>query len=158
MFSVANHDTVTINGVTKRWDELTPAERAKIRADLAKARQDIKRELDRLPQELAKAQREMEHFRSGEFQREMAEAREEIRRAMREVDSQRDHLRKAGVDPESLKADIQRSLAEVEKMDIDKIVREALASVDMNKIRAEMDGAERSLEEVERKLESTEPR
>jgi bla regulator protein blaR1 len=153
MFNVTNDDTVTINGVTKRWEDLTPQERARIRSDIAKARQDIKRQMDRLPHELAKAQREMAKFHNGEFQREMAEAREEIRRAMSEVDAERDQLRKAGVDPEKLKAEIQRSLAEVEKMDIDKIVREAMASVDMEKIRAEIEDAGESLDDIDERLD-----
>ena len=153
MLNATNHDTVTINGVTKRWEELTPQERARIRADIAKARQDIKREMDRLPHELAKAHREMAKFRNGEFQREMAEAREEIRRSMHEVDRETRHLRAAGVDVEELKADLAESLAEIEKMDIDKIVREALASVDMNKVRAEIEGAGKSLDDIDERLD-----
>jgi hypothetical protein len=153
MFNVANDDTVTINGVTKRWEDLTPQERARIRADIAKARQDIKREMDRLPHELAKAQREMARFRNGEFQREMAEAREEIRRSMQDVDREMRALKAAGVDPEELKAELAESLAEIEKMDIDKIVREALASVDMAKIRAEIEGAGKSLDDIDDRLD-----
>ena len=34
MFNVGHDDKVTINGVTKRWEDLTPQERAKIRADI----------------------------------------------------------------------------------------------------------------------------
>ena len=153
MFNVANDDTVTINGVTKRWEDLTPQERARIRADIAKARQDIKREMDRLPHELAKAQREMARFRNGEFQREMAEAREEIRRSMQDVDREMRALKAAGVDPEELKAELAESLAEIEKMDIDKIVREALASVDMAKIRADIEGAGKSLDDIDDRLD-----
>ena len=117
MFNVTNDDTVTINGLTKRWEDLTPQERARIRADIAKARQDIKREMDRLPHELAKAQREMARFRNGEFQREMAKAREDIRRSMQEVDRETRHLRAAGVDPDEIRAELRnahKSLDDVE--------------------------------------------
>jgi hypothetical protein len=146
-------DTVRINGVTKRWEDLTPAERAEIRADLAEARRDIDRELARLPDEMARVQAELAKFHKGEFQREMAEAREEIRRAMQEVERE---TRMGGVDREELKADLQESLAEIEKLDIDKIVREALSSVDMAKIRVHLDGADKSLDEIEKKLNQTE--
>ena len=54
---------------------------------------------------------------------------------------------------EELKADLQESLAEIERMDIDKIVREALASVDMAKIRAELDGAGKSLDDIDERLD-----
>lgn len=57
---------------------------------------------------------------------------------------------------EKLKADLAGSLAEFEKMDIDKIVREALSSVDMAKIRAQLDGADKSLDDIETKLNQTE--
>ena len=153
MFNVSNDDTVTINGVTKRWEDLTPQERARIRADIAKARQDIKREMDRLPHELAKAQREMARFRNGEFQRDMAKAREEIRRSMQEVERETSHLRAAGVDPNEIRAELQEALAEVEKINVDEIVREALASVDMNEVRAELRDAHESLDDVEHRLD-----
>jgi hypothetical protein len=156
MFNVTNDDTVTINGVTKRWEDLTPQERARIRADIARARHDIKRELDRLPHELAKAQAEMARFRNGEFQRDMAKAREELRRGMHEIDRNAAQLRSHGVDIEEMKADLQESLAEIEKMDIDKIVREAMASVDMAKIRAEIEGADESLDDIDDRLDQLE--
>ncbi len=153
-----DNGTVRIDGVTKRWEDLSPAERTEIRADLAEARRDVEQELARLPEELARVQVDTAKFRNGEFQREMAEAREEVRRAMQEIDRNARDLRSHGVDVEEMKADLQESLAEIEKMDIEKIVHEAMASIDVDKIRADVSGAARSIDEVEAKLNRTEPR
>ena len=72
---------------------------------------------------------------------------------MHEIDRDARDLKSHGVDVDELKADLEESLAEIEKMDIDKIVREALASVDMEKIRAEMDGAGKSLDDIGDRLD-----
>ncbi|MEO7603179.1 MAG: M56 family metallopeptidase [Sphingomicrobium sp.] len=145
-------ETVRIGGVTKRWEDLSPQERAEIRADLVGARRDLDQALARLPEELARVQADTARFRNGEFQREMAKAREELRRGMLEIDRNARDLKSSGVDAEELKADLARSLAEIEKMDIDKIVREALSSVDMAKIRAEIGGAGKSLDDIDARL------
>jgi Holliday junction resolvasome RuvABC DNA-binding subunit len=102
---------------------------------------------------MARVQRDMEHFRNGEFEREMAKAREEIRRSMQEVDREMQHLKAAGVDPEEIKAELREALAEVERINVDEIVREALASVDMDEIRADLHDAGKSLDDVERRLD-----
>ena len=151
--NVTNGDTVTINGVTKRWEDLTPQERTRIRADIARARQDIDRELARLPEQMAQVQRDMERFRNGEFQRDMAKAREDIRRSMQEVDRETRNLRAAGVDPEEIRAELREALAEVERINVDEIVRDALASVDMERVRADIQGAGQSLDDIEHRLD-----
>jgi beta-lactamase regulating signal transducer with metallopeptidase domain len=156
--SFIGKDTVHINGQTKRWDELTPAERAEIRARTDEARRDIEKHLARLPEELAQARRDTERFRNGDFQREMAEAREGMQKALADIDQQAAVLRATGQDPERIKAEIRASLSEVEKMDIDKIVRESLASVDPDKIRREVESAARSLDEIQAKLDQLDRR
>ena len=151
--SIDNDDTVTINGVTKRWEQLTPQERAQIRRDIANARADLNRELARLPQEMARAQRDMAKFRNGEFQREMARAREDVRRAMQEVERETRNLHHSVIDREALRAELRESLAQIERIDVDKITREALASVDMEKIRADMANAGKSLDDIDARLD-----
>ncbi len=156
--SFIGKDSVRINGKTKTWEELTPAERAEIRARTAKARREIQKQLARLPEELAKAQRETERFRNGEFQREMAEAREGMKKAMASIEQQAAILRATGQDPEKLKADIRRSLSEVEQVNIDRIARESLAAIDPEKIRRSVEGAAQSLDEIEAKLDQLDRR
>lgn len=146
-------DTVRINGKTKRWTDLTPSERARIRADTAKARAELDRETARLPEQMAQARREVEKFRNGEFKREMAKARVEIRQALAEIDGNAAVIRSAGQDPEKLKEQVRASLAEVEKMDIDKMVRESLASIDPDRMNAQLAEAKASLARIEARLD-----
>lgn len=144
---------VRINGTTKRWEQLTAAERAQIRRETAKARSELDRQVARLPQELANAQKEADRFRSGDFKREMVDARASMRQALAELDAQAAVIRASGQDPEKLKADVRASLREVEAMDIDKMVREALASVNPNKMAADLREAQASLARVEARLD-----
>lgn len=150
--SFIGSETVRINGVSKRWEELTPAERDRIRRETAKARAQLNEQLRRLPEELAQAQREADRFRSGEFQREMAEAKVNMRNALDDIQRHSAVIRAAGKDPDEMQAEVRRSLAEIERMDIAKVVRESLAAVNPDKIRGDVENASRSLAEVEAKL------
>ena len=69
-----------------------------------------------------------------------------------ELDTQAAVLRSAGQNSEKLKAEIRASLREVETMDIDKIVREAMESVNPDKIAAELREAQASLARVRSRL------
>lgn len=152
--SFIRDDSVRIHGKTKRWEELTAAERAKIRLETAKARQELDRQMARLPAEMAQARREAARFSNGEFRREMAEARVAMRQALAELDAQAAVIRATGQNPEKLKAEIRASLREVEAMDIDKIVREAMESVNPDKIAAELGEAQASLSRVRSRLDA----
>lgn len=151
--SFVGNGTVNIHGQTKRWDQLTPAERAEIRTETARARAQLNTEIARLPEQLAEARKQAERFRNGDFKREMIEARANVARSLREVESQSAALRAAGQDPEAIKAQVLASLREVERMDIDKTVRDSLASLDENKIRSDVMNAAKSLDEIDRKLD-----
>ena len=151
-------DNVRIDGKTKRWEDLTPAERAEIRASTAQARRDIERQLANLPEQLAQVRRESERFSNGEFKREMAEAMANMKQALASIDQQAAVLRATGQDPAKMKADIRRSLSQVEQMDIDKVVRESMASLDPEKIRRDVEGAAKSLDEVEARLDQLDKR
>ncbi|MBA3670237.1 MAG: hypothetical protein H0W71_09305 [Sphingomonas sp.] len=149
---IAN-DSVHISGVTKKWSDLTPSERARIRTETAKARRQLNEQIARLPQEMAQAKRETDKFRNGEFRREMESARQDMRNAIAEIDGEAADLRANGVDPEKLKVEIRRSMSSLENMNIDKVVRDALASVDPEKIRADVMSAAKSLDEIDIKLD-----
>ena len=86
--------------------------------------------------------------------RDLAEAREEIARAVREVDANAVHIRRSGMDPEQLKASIRASMKGIENIDVDAIRRQAMASIDHRQIEASIEQAEESIaraqEEVER--------
>lgn len=151
--SFIREDSVRIHGKTKRWEELTAAERAEIRAETAKARQELDRQTARLPDEMAQARREAERFSNGEFRRQMAEAGLKMRQALAEIDAQAAVIRATGQNPENLKAEIRASLREVETMDIDKVVREAMEAVNPDKIATELREAQASLSRVQSRLD-----
>ena len=142
-----NGDMVTINGQTKRWDQLTPAERQRVRREIAQAREELARaRIDR-----AEIERDVREAMAGvkvdheELRRDLAEARVEIQQAMREIDSHAIDIRRSGQDPEAIKAQVRASLKAVEAIDVQAITRQALASVDPAAIAASVAAAEASI-------------
>lgn len=151
-----NDRMVTIDGRTKEWKDLTPAEKAEVRRSLAQAREEVRRvNRDAIRRDVREAMRESRINRE-EFRREMAEARAEIDQAMREVDAHSAELRRSGQDPEQLKATIRSSLKAVESIDIEAITRQAMASVDPAVIEAALEGAEAGLDKAEAEIERLE--
>ena len=121
------------------------------RADMKTAKADLRV----LRRDQATARRDTETaLRDSETARRDSEAaRREVGEAMREIDQNAAEIRKAGQDPEALKATIRASLNAVAAMDIDKITREAMASVNPDKIKAELDQAKASLTAVKARLD-----
>lgn len=153
-------DKVTINGQTKSWDELTPAERQHIRDELAEARAELARtKIDR-----AGIEREVRQALSAarvdkeELRRDLAEARVEIDQAMREIDINAAAIRRSGQDPEAIKAQVRASLKAVEAIDVEAITRQALASVDPAAIAASAAAAEAGLAKAQAEIERLERR
>ena len=153
-------ENVTINGQTKRWQDLTPAEREQIRRDLAKARAELKNtHIDRakIEREVREAMSEVQ-VNKQELARNLAEARIDVAEAMREIDANAEHIRRAGHDPEAMKAQVRASLKAVEAIDIEAITRQALAAVDPNVIAASLAAAEASIAQAEAEMERLESR
>jgi hypothetical protein len=128
------NDDVLINGKVKRIDQLSRAERSKLRAIILKSLRELARDRAELPAELARLRREADQARSGELRREIIRDREDLRRDLAEIESRADELRAEGEDPEKIKAEIRESLREAEARDIDKEVREAIDSADPDKV------------------------
>lgn len=144
---------VTMNGRTKKWSELTPAEKAEVRRSIDEARQEL-RQVNRgeIQREIQQAMAEASRDRSDAL-REVAQARIEVNEAMREIDSHSAELRRAGQDPEALKATVRASLKAVEAIDVEAITRQAMASVDQTTIEAALRAAEAGLEKTESELD-----
>lgn len=138
-------DTVLIGGKRKSLDQLTPAERSRLRGVILKSQRDLARDRARLPQELAQAKREADRARSGELRREHARDIAEMRRDLAEVDSEAADLRANGEDPEKRKAEILRDLREAEATDIAQEEREAIEEGDPNKRIAEIRSEEQQM-------------
>lgn len=151
-----NDGMVTMNGQTKRWKDLTPAEKAEVRKSLAEARAELARVNNgEIQREVQSAMREARMNRE-DMQRELAQARIEVDEAMREIGAHSAELRRAGQDPEQIKATVRASLKAVEAIDVEKITREAMASVDPATINAAMAAAQAGLAKAEAELERAE--
>ena len=149
---------VTIDGQVKRWDQLTPAERQHIRSEIAKAREELSRtHIDRaeIEREVRESLRDVQINRE-ELRRDLAEARVEIDQAMREIDANAIHIRRAGHDPEAIKAQVRASLKAVEAIDVEAITRSAMAAVDPAVIAASVASAEAAMAAAEAQLERVE--
>lgn len=147
---------VTIDGQTKEWKDLSPAEKAQVRRSLALAREEVRRvNREAIQRDVREALRESRINRE-EFRREMAEARAEIDQAMREVDAHSAELRRSGQDPEQLKATIRSSLKAVQAIDVEAITRQAMASANPAAIEAALAGAEAGLDKAEAEIERLE--
>ena len=75
-----------------------------------------------------------------------------------EIDANADEIRKAGQDPEAIKATVRASLKAVEAIDVEAITRQALAAVDKNAMRRSMEAARAGMREAEREIERLEQR
>ena len=149
-------DRVTINGQTKRWQDLTPSDKAEVRRSIAKAREAISRiNHDEIQREVREAMSEA-RIDQDEIRRELASARAEVDAAMREIDAHAADIRRSGQDPEAIKATVRASLKAVEAIDVQAITRSAMASVDPSVITAAVAAAEAGLEKAEAELERVE--
>jgi beta-lactamase regulating signal transducer with metallopeptidase domain len=149
-------DKVTINGQTKKWSELTPAEKAEVRRSIAQAREGISRiNHDEIQREVREAMNEAK-IDQDEMRRELASARADVDEAMREIDAHAADIRRSGQDPEAIKAIVRQSLKAVEAIDVQAITRSAMASVDPAVINAALAAAEAGLEKAEAELERIE--
>ena len=146
-------DKVTINGQKKRWQDLTPAEKAEVRRSIAQAREEISKiNHEEIQREVREAMNEA-RINQDELRRELASARAEVDEAMREIDANAADIRRSGQDPEQIKAIVRSSLKAVEAIDVQAITRSAMASVDPAVINAALAAAEAGLEKAEAELE-----
>ena len=143
-----------MNGQTRQWTGLSPAEKAEVRKSLAEASEELSRvNRDEIQRNVREAMEEA-RISKEEFRREMAEARVEIDRAMREIDAHSADLRRAGQSPEQLKATVRASLKSVEAIDIEAITRNAMASVNEAQMESAMAAAREGLEKAQDELDN----
>ncbi len=146
-------DTVLINGKRKRLDQLTGAERSRLRSEILKSKPDLARERAELPERLAEARRELERARSGELRREHLQDIADMQDDLAEIASRAAEMRAEGDDPAKRKAEILRDLQEAQAIDIDAEIAEALRESDPAKIAAELRAAEQQMERLLARLD-----
>ena len=153
-----NEGTIHINGQTKHWRDLTPAEKAEVRREIARAREQLARtriDREQIRRDVHQAIRDAQIDKQ-ELRRDLAEARNEIERAMREVDAHVVDIQRSGRNPAEIKATIRASLKAVEAIDVEAIQRQALASVDRHAIDASIAAAEASVERAQAEIDRIE--
>ena len=139
---------ITIDGKTKRWEELTPAEKARVRGAVVKARAALeKTHIDE-----AKIMRDVAAIPDGaQLQRQLDRSRAEISESVRRMDERAAQARAAGRDPDQLEAAIRATLQSVQAIDMQNAAN-ALANVDRQKIAASVAGAQQSVEKAKAEL------
>ena len=142
---------VTIDGVTKRWEDLTPAEMARVRAAVAKARVS----LDNTHIDQARLMRDVasipDQAQMAALQRELAGAHARLSESVRRIDERAARDRAAGREPDQLDAAVRVLLQSVQAKDLDSAAR-ALAGVDRQKIASEVGNAQTSMEAAKAEL------
>ena len=141
-------DLITIDGKTKRWEELTPAEKARVRSAVAKARASLANtHLDE-----AKIMRDVASIPDGtQLQRQLARSQAEISESVRRMDEKAAQARAAGREPDQLEAAIRATLQSVQAIDLQNAAN-ALANVDRQKIASSVAGAQQSMEKAKTEL------
>ena len=144
------------DGQERDWKTITPEEKARIRASLDEARRGLAAtHIDRsaMRAELQQAMADMKNNQA-EMRRDLEAARRDVDEAMREIDQNAAELRKAGQDPEAIKATVRASLKAVEAIDIDAITRNAMAGVDPALIERSLAAAEEGIRRAQAEIDA----
>ncbi len=150
--------SIHINGQTKRWSELSPEEKAQVREEIRRAKEELRNvRINRgeIEREIQASMRDVQIDKEA-LRHDLAEARTEIERALREVDAHVVDIRRSGHNPEQIKATIRASLKSVEAIDVEAITRQAMASVDHRAIAASVAAAEESVARAQAEVERLE--
>jgi len=144
-------DRITIDGQTKRWEELTAAEKSRVRAAIASARAALEQthidqaELDRAVAAVpSKA-------RMAEIQGEIAKAQANIAESVRRIDQHAAEARAAGRQADQVEIAVRAALQSVQTTDFQAVAR-ALAAVDQAKIAQSVSGAAQSVDKAKAEL------
>ena len=146
-----NGETFIIDGKKKRWDQLTPAERDQVRRAVAKANDALaKTHIDqaRIAEDLARIP---DPAKMAEIQRRLGETQARIEQSVRRLEAEETRARAAGRNPDQLEAAIRATLQSVQAIDFSAASR-ALASVDRQKIAADVANAQASMEAARAEL------
>lgn len=147
-----NEDRVTIDGRTKRWEDLTPAERTRVEAAVAKARTA----LSRAHFDQAKAMRDLanvpDQARIARVQRELADKNAKIAESIERMDAEAAEARASGHEPDRLEAAVRERLQSLQNVDLEAASR-SLASIDREKIASQIAEAQESMQRAKAELD-----
>lgn len=146
-----HHGLITINGKTKRLEDMTPAEKAEVRSAISKARTALENtHLDQA--QLTRDIAALQQIRLKELQGDLVRAQAGASEAMRGIDASEPYLRWSGQDPERLKATIQNAMNSVQAIDPQTIQR-SVDAIDQNKIAQSIAAAKDSMRAAKTELD-----
>ena len=148
-----NGETFVIDGKTKRWEQLTPAEKAQVRAAVAKATDALARthvDQARIAQEIARIP---DRAQMAQMAQRLARTQADLAASVRRMDEQAaragTHLREQG----QLAEAIRSTMHEVAEHAADfEAASRALATIDREKIAADVAHAQSSMEGAKAEL------
>lgn len=144
-------DLITIDGKTKRWEELNSAERARVRGAVATARSA----LEQTHFDAAKMRESLAAIpgpeQIGEIQRKLARSQASLAESVRKLDEDAARARAAGRQPDELQNAVRNLLNSVQAVDLQNASR-ALADIDRDKIAADVSNAPESIEKAKAEL------
>lgn len=150
--------TIMMGGKRKKFSEMTPAEKAEVRRSIAEARQSLSRvHIDRaqIERDVREAIRSAQ-LDKAEMRLDLARSRAEVAHAMAEINRNSVEIRRAGQNPEQIKATVRAAMRSVEAIDVDRITQEALTSIDERQIAAGIAAAEQGVRSAEAELDRIE--
>ena len=144
---------VTINGQTKKWQDMTPAEKAEVRRSLAQAKADIARvNQTKSSARSARRCRNPGSIRTSSAAKWRPPAPRSTRPCARSMRTPRTSVAPARTPSRSSRRFAHR-LKAVEAIDVEAITRQAMASVDPTVMEKALAAAEAGLEKAEAELE-----
>ncbi|HEY4070749.1 MAG TPA: M56 family metallopeptidase [Sphingomicrobium sp.] len=152
------HDgMVTIDGKTKRWEELTPAEKVRVRSAVAKAREALANthiDQAQIMRDVAAATDKIDFEK---LQRDLSQSQAGVAEAMSGLDGAAPYIRAAGQDPEQLKASVRQAMEAARNIDVEAIKR-AVSAIDQRKMAETLAGAEESMRKATAELDRMDAR
>jgi len=145
-------DFITIDGQRKRWEELTPAEKQRVRTAVAKARAAIANvhiDRDRIMRSVASIPNQVQLEKIAQ---DVARAQSNVAESMRNLEEHRDELRRIGFDPSIIEGRVAEAMRSMQNVDMQAVQR-SVSAVDPAKIQKSIDSAERGAEAARAELD-----
>lgn len=150
-------DIITIDGQRKRWEDLTPAQKQRVRAAVAKARAAVANvhiDRDRIMQSVASIPSGVQLERIGQ---DVARAQANVAEAMRNLEAHRDQLRASGFDPSRVERQVQQAMRSARAVDM-RAIQRSVEAIDPATIQHSVDGAQQGVERAKAELDRLQAR
>ena len=150
-------DFITIDGQRKRWEDLTPAEKTRVREAVARARaslQNVHIDRDKIMREVANIPNKVD---MAKIRSDVARGQASAAEALRNIEANRAAMERAGVQPDAIEATVAKALQSVQAVDLQSVQR-SLATIDRGKIAHDVAGAEQSVQKARAELDRLQAR